>query len=228
MKFKIQYLFLGLLLSLSASAQLIDYVQVYAGTRLFSQDNSKDAETGLPNNFYANFSPGQTIGASVYRQVLDKVCVGASFEVGNALKPNYNLNSATIGLNAKYNFNNIESFISPYLMGGLNYSFVSVRQSNFTDGPITLSNPSQTEPEKIYTQIVTYRNPETNILFVPVYGFHAGAGLEFKIREGWGLYVEYKFSYSFTKNAPVLQNEYDYNKSNLLYHNIFFGIRYFL
>lgn len=228
MKSKIKILCLLLSISIASSAQLIDYVQVYVGTRLYSQDATRDILSGLPTNFYANFSPGQTIGASVYRQVLDKLAIGASFEISNAAKPNYNLNNATIGANAKFNFNNIESFLSPYIMAGLNYSFISVYQSNFIDGPYELQKPTALEPEKLYTQIVTYRNPETNILFVPVYGFHAGAGFEFKISEGWGLYTEYKLSYAFTKNAPVLQNEYDYNKNNLLYHNIFFGLRLFL
>lgn len=228
MKSKIYTIFLVLSIAFSASAQLIDYVQIYGGTRLYSQNDTRDLATGLPTNFYANFAPGLTLGASVYRQVLDRLCLGASFEISNAAKPNYNLNNATIGANAKFNFNNIESFISPYIMAGANYSFVSVSQSNFIDGPYTLTKPVETEPEKLYTTIVTYRNPETNILFVPVYGFHVGAGLEFKITEGWGLYLEYKFSHAFTKNAPILQQEYDYNRHNLLFHNLFFGIRFFL
>lgn len=211
-----------------AQAQLIDYVQLYVGTRIFPQDLLINPSTALPDRFYAGFAPGQVLGASVYRQMTDHICLGGSFEISNTRKKNYNLNIATIGANVKYNFNNIESFLSPYVMGGVNYSFVTVSQSEFKEGPFPLKRGDQTSV--IYSDSVTYRNTKTDIFFVPVYGFHFGAGLEFKIREGWGLFGEYRFTYSFVKNAPILQQKdtYGYNKHNMIYHNIVFGLRIFL
>lgn len=225
-KFKI-LLFIVSLASIS-QAQIIDYVQVYIGTRLYPQDLQINLATAKPDRFYAGFAPGQVLGVSAYRQLTDHFCVGASFEIGNTRKPNYNINIATIGVNVKYNFNNIESFISPYIMGGANYSFITVSQSEFKDGPYALQKGK--DATTIYTDTVTYRNTKTDIFFVPVYGVHVGAGLEFKIREGWGLYGEYKFTYSFVKNAPILQqpDTYGFNKYNMIYHNIVFGLRVFL
>ncbi len=230
MKKQITYLFILLFFTFVAQAQLIDYVQVYVGTRLYPQDLQIDPSTAKPDRFYAGFAPGQVLGVSAYRQLTDHLCFGGSFEIGNTRKPNYNINIATIGANVKYNFNNIESFLSPYLMGGVNYSFITVSQSEFKDGPHALQKSKSASSTAIYTDTVTYRNTKTDIFFVPVYGFHVGAGLEFKIREGWGLYAEYKFTYSFVKNAPILQREdtYGFNKYNMIYHNIVFGLRVFL
>jgi hypothetical protein len=220
---------LGFFLSFfSSQAQLIDYVQGYVGTRIFPVNEDLNPQSALPQNIYAGYGAGQVIGGTLFRQVTDRLCLGAGLELSNTTKKNYNLNITTLNTHAKFNFNNIESFISPYVIGGFDLSFVSLRQAEFTQE----ANPSQsgidTQTALIYNVKVTYREPYTNLLFVPVFGAHAGAGLEFKITEGWGLYGQYMFNYSLAKSSSVLQDTYTYNQSNLLYHNFTFGIRFFL
>jgi len=219
---------LTFLLTLGAKAQLIDYIQGYVGTRIFPSDQQLNAITQLPENFYAGFAPGQVLGGSLYRQVTDHTCIGAGVELSNTGKPNFNLNITTINASAKYNFNNIESFISPYVMGGLNLSFVSILQQAFESDVIANTNGVDTETKQTFPTGYKYREPYTNLLFVPVVGAHAGAGLDFKITEGWGLYGQYTFYYNLTNNTPILKETFQYNKSNMLYHNFTVGIRFFL
>lgn len=218
---------ISLLLSVSASAQLIDYIQVYGGTRIFPQNEQLSELTKLPENFYAGFSAGQVVGATVYRQVLDQLCVGAGFEISNSNKPNYTMNINTINTHAKLNLTNIERFLSPYLIGGVNLSFNSIRQDEFTKGVNPDLSNVNTQGPVAYNIKTTYREPFTNVLFVPVVGAHAGGGLEIKITEGWGIFGQYTLNYQLT-NISLLQETYSYNKSNMLYHNIIAGIRFFL
>ena len=212
---------------LTSQSQIIDYIQGYVGTRIFPMDENLDPTSKLPQNFYAGFSPGQVIGATALRQVTDHICIGAGFEISNTVKPHYNLNINTINTYIKYNFNNIEYFISPYVIAGPNLSFISVSQSAFQDLRNTDGNSSN-QSQLVYPTKILYREEKVDLFFVPVMGLLAGGGLEFKITEGWGIYGQYSFYYLNTKVASLLQETYNFNKTNMYFHNITAGIRFFL
>jgi hypothetical protein len=225
---KILYILMAFIgLSLESKAQLIDYIQIYAGSNIFPKNQHLNA-LQLPESFYAGFAPGQVIGGSLFRQVTDHVCIGAGLELSNTSKPHFNLNMNTINVHGKYNFNNIESFISPYVIGGIDISLMNINQQKIINPTFPDSIAINNQPKNVETTQITYRESYTNLYFVPVLGAHVGAGLEFKITEGWGIYGQYTLNYSFTKFSPILSNTFEYNKSNMYYQNLTAGIRFFL
>lgn len=209
-------------------AQTIDYLQIYVGTRTFASDPQADKLTQLPANFWAGYSPAQVLGATAYRQITDHWCLGAGFETVNAARPNYFLNISAIKTYAKYNFNNIEQRLSPYVLAGANYSFLSVRQTAYQEEkPADLSGVDPNTAD-IYNVRTLYREQQVTLLLVPVYGLHAGGGLEIKITEGYGIYAQYSYLYSFTNRSPLLRSAFPYQHTNLQNHSLIVGLRLFL
>ncbi|MDX2189006.1 MAG: outer membrane beta-barrel protein [Bacteroidota bacterium] len=220
------YIFIIIIVSIkSIHAQAIDYVQGYIGTRFFPQDEQRGEDDKLPRNIYAGYAPGQVLGGTVYRQVTDRLCIGGNFEIGNTFKKNFNLNLVTLGLQAKFNFTNIEYFLSPYIVAGPNLSFMTLSRQEYTEDVTT---NSQNQNELIIPTGYKFRESKTDFFFMPVVGFNAGAGLEIKMTEGWGIYGEYRFNYTYSKDTPLLKAEYPTNNSNLIFHNTTVGLRLFL
>lgn len=224
--------FLLILMIYSSQAQLIDYVHIYAGARAFGGNESFDFNSGLPSNVFSGYGVSPVIGISVLRELTNNLSIGAGIEFCNSTRKvldtaSYNLNNNTVYTLIKYNLTRVERTFSPYLHGGFSVSFISIQQPRYIT---TVQNPNARKPEDLtYLRETTYNKDYSNVLFAPALGGFIGVGLDIKIREGWGLFLQYAYNLSFTSNVKSLQKFYPPNNSqNLGYHSFNFGLRVFL
>lgn len=217
-------------------AQLVDYVHIYASSRFYGSNEAFDFQTGLPQDVFSGYDISPTLGISILRELSNTISIGIGAEFCNSTRkisdisnnnPVYNLNNNTLFSFVKWNITNVERFISPYLLAGINVSFISIQQPKFRS---TVENPNSRSPDSFtYLKSTTYNNDYSSVLFAPCFGIHIGTGLDFKITEGLGLFLQYSYNISFTNKVASFQKFYSSAKpQNLIYHNATFGLRIFI
>lgn len=236
MKKKMRNYFLVLLFPIFAHAQLVDYVHVYGGAKLFGGDKTFNFETGIPNNVFGNYSPSPVLGIAVLRELSNNLSIGVGVEFANSVRrlddslnnnPAYNLNTNAVYTFLKYNLTRVERFMSPYILAGATLNFISIQQPRYKT---VVQNPDPPRADQLtYLKETTFNRDYSSVVFVPAFGIFVGAGLDFKISEGLGLFMQYSYNLSFTENLQSLQKFYPINNpQRLINHNVTFGVRVFL
>ncbi|TAF72818.1 MAG: hypothetical protein EAZ53_14700 [Bacteroidetes bacterium] len=235
MKHKFKIYFLSLLFPLFAHSQVVDYVHVYGGARLFGGVETFNFETGLPNNVFADYSPSPVIGVTILRELTNNLSIGIGAEFANSMRrlddslnnnPSYNLNTNSVYTFLKYNLTRVERFMSPYILAGVSLNFVSIQQPRYKT---VVTNPDPRKDQLTYLKESTFNRDYSSVLFIPTVGVFGGAGLDFKIREGYGLFVQYSYNFCLTADVIKLQKFYPQNEpQNLIYHNVTIGMRFFM
>jgi hypothetical protein len=221
---KITFIFLIISLS-SVHAQLIDVLQGHIGTAIFQGSERPNFQTGKPENIYGEFAPAQIVGFGGTKFLTDKFQLNVQLEFLNTFKPNYNMVSQKTGANIKYNFIAPDIYrFSPYIFVGGSYSFILLSQRNFIR---KYTPPAEYSKGGVAIDEITYRENEYDFL-APVLGIQGGAGLDINVFEVVSVFGEYTYNYQYTTRSG-LQNQFtSYNKSNLEYYQICFGVRLYM
>lgn len=225
-----------ILLSVFAKAQVIDYVHIYGGARLFGGEKSFNFDNGIPNNVFGGYSPSPVLGVSILRELTNNLSIGVGVEFVNSIRklddtlnnnPVYNLNTNSIYSFLKYNLTRVERFLSPYFLAGGSINFISIQQPRYKT---VVTNPEPQKPDQLtYLKETTFNKDFSNVVFIPAFGVFGGAGLDFKWSEGYGFYIQYSYNLVFTENIISLQKFYPINQpQTLAYHNLTLGLRIFL
>lgn len=213
-----------ILTSVVAFAQ-IDQFQGYAGTSFFPA-NEKIGISGVPENYFAKYRPAINIGGGFSFFISDNLRFSANAEYSNSSKKGYKLNLLNLLPSLNYHFNSFDSKISPYigLMG--NISFVSIKQEQYS---------REIQPDSAYyikttgnaaTNPVLLREEYFNILFVPVLGGGLQAGVDLKLTDKFGLFVQGNYNILLTNSSTLIKENLDNNKSNMINTSVVIGLRY--
>lgn len=214
------------LFSFLGNAQIIDVLQGHIGTAIFPPTESINFQTGKPDNIYGAFAPAQTLGVGGTKFITDKIQVNGTIEIMNTFKDHYNLFSQKTSLNLKYNFIAPDIYrFSPYLIGGGNYSYLILDQSGFVREYVP---PGDYDGEN-YVDIeqITYRESDYTF-FGPAYGWNIGAGLDVNVFEVVSVFGEFSYNTIYTTRSSLQNNITSYNKSDMTYTSLNFGVRLYL
>ncbi len=219
-----KYFLLILISSFSAFAQ-IDQFQGYLGTSLFPA-NEKIGISGVPENYFAKYRPAINIGGGVSFFLNDNFRFSANIEYSNSSKTGYKLNLLNILPSLNYHFGSFDNKVSPYIGVSGNISFVSIKQEAYSRVIQRDSAYYIQSSGNISSNPVLIREEYFNILFVPVFGGGLSAGVDLKLTEKFGVFVQGNYNVLLTNSAKLIKENLDNNKSNMINTSIIIGIRY--
>ncbi len=223
----IKYLFLICIATIQTHAQLIDVFQAHVGSSIFPASEQINLQTGKPDNIYGGFTPALVLGVGVTKFITDKFQVVGRLDIMGSQKPNYSLNLINTSINLKYSIISPDIYrLSPYIIAGGNFMYVTLNQSSFTrlyepDGNYNGQNGI------VYNQI-TYREPQYSF-FSPMFGVNAGIGLDINVYNNISIFFESTYQFNFAKDSGIQNNKIiDYNRSDLVFIPIIGGVRVYM
>ena len=172
-------------------------------------------DLGMPKNIFGGYAPGLMIGAGLWYKSTPRIFFGLNGGFLITQRESNSLNLIKMGLLAKFNFLDPYKYIlSPYIIGGINVSFLNIFQSRqvkefypqdtslFGDGVKTV------KVERNYNQLEMYMSPIVGPVF--------GGGFETKISNKISLFFQATIETSFGTNSQF-RDKYPDNQSLLSY-----------
>ncbi|MDX2189501.1 MAG: hypothetical protein SFY32_06540 [Bacteroidota bacterium] len=228
MKYIIFYLFTFFII-LNSNAQLVDVLQVHAGTAVFPQNPDNDPITFKPKNLYAGFGPGQIIGVAASKFLTDKFILSAEAEVMRTNKPNYGLLTAKVGGSIKYNIIAPDVYrFSPYLKLGGNAMFITISQGTFDSENNTGDEYPKNSAQYVQVDKITNREQSFTLYNAPVLGGFISAGLDVNVWDKYSIFGEYQYNYNLAKSSTLIQEYFPYNKSDFVFQSFIAGLRVYM
>ncbi|MFN0048621.1 MAG: hypothetical protein ACKVOU_05825 [Cytophagales bacterium] len=173
--------------------------------------------SGVSENIFAGYSPSPAIGAGAFYNFNSKLSAGARAKYFFTFKPLYLINNLTIEANVKFHLLQADRKYVPYLIAGPNISLISIRQ-NINDYKFSPDESFSIKKEdNIPINEIHYFNPNVSLSFVPLPGFSAGAGFNFKYNNTIYLFIQGEYCFSFARNNSYINESYIYNKSDFQY-----------
>jgi hypothetical protein len=191
-------------------------VQGYVGTTLFPAANN--------NALMAGYHPGFTVGAGVTKTV-KRFILNPNIEFTATSKEHYSLSLLSIHNNAKYYLLEF-SKVRPYAMAVVNISFMNLHQEAFQAQVNPDPSYSVSGPADIPVEQITYRAPDMKLTFAPTFGLGAGIGFDIPVRLKVVPFVQYSYTFYFTKSSGLINDNFPNNSTSLSTQNIVLGIRY--
>lgn len=201
-------------------------VSVFAGT-LFTGKDKLNSE-GISENLFGGYKPGIVVGGSLFYNVSKNLAAGLRARYLNVSKSEVNVNQLTIGLDGKFNFIPSDKRISPYAVAGVNFSFVGIKQTSYTQ--TVYPNGDYGSPNGSYANVlvnqINYYNPSVNVSFVPMLGYTIGAGVDIRLKETIGAFFQVDYSSTLAKNNNVIKENFPNNAYNLNYILLSVGLKF--
>ncbi|MDX2189814.1 MAG: SdrD B-like domain-containing protein [Bacteroidota bacterium] len=186
----------------------------YVGVSIFPASVSFN-EFNQPKNVFGGFQPAPYFGLMAYYKLKKRFYVGLD---GNwfitSRPPLHSMNVLGLGLFGKLNFLNNKKRINPYLIAGVNVSFVNYSQneSNVNSSPKTDSTfGSGIKAEAIQQD---FRN--LNLVMAPMFGPLFGLGTDIKLSRRFSIFFQGTVHTHFGNN-PLIKKYFDGDNSVLQY-----------
>lgn len=201
-------------------------VSAFVGTMITGKDKINAA--GISQNLFGGYKPGIVFGGNLFYNITKNFSVGARARYINVSRTNYKVNQFALGVDGKFNFLPSDKKFSPYVVGEISLSLNGVNQSSNTQvkNPSTnYGSPDGSSQDVPVTQIVYYY-PSTTVSFIPMLGYAAGAGIDIRVKETLGAFVQVDYSSSFAKNQATIKKYFPDNTSNFSYILFSVGLKF--
>ncbi len=224
--------FIAIVISLLASSVQAQFgrkatISGFVGTMVTGNEKVNTSST-TSQDIFGSYKPGIVVGGALFYNVTKLLAVGARARYVNTSKTDYSINQFTIGVDGKFNFLPSDKKLSPYIVAEANLSLTGVNQT----ANVTPTNPASSiydpggNPKYItVTQVDTYY-PTASVSFVPLLGYAAGAGLDIRVSEAVGAFVQVDYSSSLAKNQGTIKKYFPNNTSNFSYILISAGLKF--
>jgi len=164
----------------------------------------------------------------LFYNVTKNFAVGGRARYLNVSKTNVNVNQLTIGVDGKYNFLPSDKKISPYLVAEANFSLEGVKQTQ--NNQVAYPNPGYSSPNGNSVDApvsqINYYYPSVNVSFIPMLGYSVGGGVDIRLRETVGAFIQIDYSSTFAKNKEIIKKNFPNNTSNFSYALLSVGLKF--
>lgn len=179
-------------------------LQPYCGVAAFPTINIVN-ELGMPINIFNGYIIAPTLGVNILYKFNQRFFVGLNTGFLSTHRNENTLNILRLGLIGKLNLIDPYKYIfSPYIMGGINVSFLNIYQYRQIKQYI-LQDTNAVGNGLKSTKIEHYFN-QMEINMSPVFGPIAGVGLEAKLSKKISLFVQVSLETSIGTNGTIREN----------------------
>jgi len=201
-------------------------VSAFVGTMLTGGDHLSSG--GQSQDIFGGYHPGIVVGGALFYNITKLAAVGVRARYVNVSKTDYTVNQLTVGLDGKFNFLPSDKKLSPYLVAEANVSFVGVSQSSNDKVTYPASSYGSPDGNPKYAPVtqINYAYPTTTVSFVPMVGYAAGAGLDIRIKEAIGAFVQVDYCNTFAKNQKTIKEYFPNNTYNFHYVLVSVGLKF--
>jgi cell division septation protein DedD len=193
----------------------------YVGVSFFPT-NINYNDLGAPKNLFGGFSPAPMAGITAYYKYNRRIFFGVD---GNFFiterQPLLKMNVIGLSIFGKINIVNPKKRLSPYIIAGLNVSFMNFRRNELITDYIP--KDSAVAGDHIKATKIEYLNNKTELIMAPMFGPLVGVGLDVKITRRITAFVQATLHTNFGTNSLVKKN-FPENESVLQYVAIRGGI----
>ena len=178
-------------------------------------------DIGAPLNLFEGFTPAPMFGISAYYKLKKRITIGAEGNFLLTQRPLNTMNAAGVGLNLKFNFLNPKRRVNPYILAGLNVSFINLNRKDQSlifypaDTGAVISGFNAREVRQNYNQL--------DLTMAPMIGPVAGAGIDIRISRKISVFVQGNINTHFGTNA-LIKSVFPENQSVLQYISFRGGI----
>lgn len=231
LRLKIFFYFFGIIISLpflSDAQQTIEEkierkvsISPYLGVGFFP-NNINVNKLGVPQNLFSGYSPAPTIGITGWYKWKKRVSLGLDGSFMNTTRPTNDLQVIGLGIFAKFNIISTKKNFSPYLIGGINASFINIDQPRQTRSYFPSASDSAVVGSGISTEKIDYNYNQLNLYMAPLLGPILGIGFDVKISRKISFFAQ-GMVHSSTFDNPIIQEAYPINQSLLQFANLRVG-----
>jgi outer membrane protein W len=178
---------------------------------------------GLARNIYAGFTPGLAIGLGANYKYNENISLTADISNMYAWRNYYSSNIISVNIGAKYYLLGTKKKFSPYISAGFNLSMVNINREAHTT--IVTKNQIDTNITEIKFGTPTeieYRHTDIQVLFGPLLGVFASAGVDYDINKKYGVFLQANFNPSLTQPSDF-QDDFPGSSDELQYFSFSAG-----
>ena len=215
------YLILFLGFSFSAKAQFENKLNLFAytGLPIYKAEDGGQAF----KNVFNGYKPIPYIGLGLDYAFNLHFSIGPSVRLMYASKSNYTIPNTTLGLEAKYNITPKDKKISPFIVSEVSVTYLSITQEAFVEESSDVVQSESTHATQTGL-VVPYQERSIKLGNIP--GLTLGAGVDFTVKQKYGMFVSMNYMFTGAHNHAKLLEIYPDNTSKYSYFLIKLGLKF--